>query len=110
MALDTTAGDGIARMVIEKRRRVHITLPSDVADAIDQFVGSGRRGQFIAEAVEQELWRRRLLVALDEMSGSLADADIPGWDTSESAAEWVRAIRRSEPLPGRSIAIDDCSS
>jgi hypothetical protein len=27
------------------------------------------------------------------MAGSLADVDIPGWDASEAAAEWVRALR-----------------
>lgn len=97
-------------MVSEKRRRVHITLPNDVVDTIDRLVGSGRRSQFIVDAVELELRRRRMTTALEVMSGSLAHADIPGWETPESAAAWVRASRRGEPLPGYSIAIDDCSS
>ena len=27
---------------------------------------------------------------------SLSEVDIPGWETSESAAEWVRASRKSD--------------
>jgi hypothetical protein len=27
------------------------------------------------------------------MAGSLADVAFPGWETSEAAAEWVRALR-----------------
>lgn len=94
----------------EKRCRVRVTLPNDIVAAIDQLIGSGTRRQFIADAIELELGRRRMSSALEEMSGSLADVNIPGWETPESAAAWVRAQRRGEPLPGSSIAIDDCTS
>jgi hypothetical protein len=88
---------------------VQITLSNDVIEAIDQWVGSDHRSQFIVDAVEWELYRRRMTAALEEMDGALADVDIPGWETPESAAAWVRALRRGEPLPGYSIAIDDCT-
>ena len=90
-----------------RRVRVHLTLPEDIVEAVDGLVGTGGRSQFIADAVELELRRRRLSAALEEMNGSLADVVIPGWETRESAAAWVRALRRGEPLPGFSIAIDD---
>jgi hypothetical protein len=37
------------------------------------------------------------LRSIDEFS-LLADVDIPGWETLEAAAEWVRALRRREPV------------
>jgi hypothetical protein len=73
-------------------------MPNDLVEAIDTLVGKRRRSQFIAEAVAAELRRRRLSAALAEMKGSLADVDIPGWETPESAAEWVRALRRGDPV------------
>jgi hypothetical protein len=60
---------------------------------IDAQVGSRNRNQFIQEAVEEKLRRQRLKASLAEMAGSLADVDIPGWEASEAAAEWVRALR-----------------
>ena len=40
--------------------------------------------------------RAKLRRVARRMAGSLADVDIPGWDTKEAAAEWVRALRRLE--------------
>jgi hypothetical protein len=36
----------------------------------------------------------KLIKAAEKAGGSLEHIDIPGWETSESAAEWVRALRR----------------
>ena len=91
-------------------RRVRVAIPNNMVEAVDALVGKRRRSQFIAETVAAELQRRRLSAALDEMDGSLADFDIPGWETPESAAEWVRAQRRGEPPFRISISIDDCAS
>ena len=38
--------------------------------------------------------RQKLVKAAEKAGGSLEHVDIPGWETSESAAEWVRALRR----------------
>jgi hypothetical protein len=76
-----------------KPRRVHVVLPEDLVAAIDTLVGKRHRSQFIAETVAAELRRRRLQSALAEMDGALADFDIPGWETPEAAADWVRAVR-----------------
>lgn len=74
-------------------RRTHVLLPENLVGEIDGLVGPRARSRFIAEAVEGEVRRRRLRAALREMDGDLADVDIPGWETPEAAAEWVRAIR-----------------
>lgn len=74
-------------------RRVHIMVPVNLLSALDATVGERRRSHFIVEAIATELRRRRLKSALAEMEGSLANVDIPGWETRESAAAWVRSLR-----------------
>jgi uncharacterized protein (DUF433 family) len=39
---------------------------------------------------------RKLLKAAEKVGGSLEHEDTPGWESSESTAEWVRASRRSD--------------
>lgn len=88
-------------MVIDEgpHRRVHVVMPESTVAAIDVIAGKRGRSQFITETVEAELRRRRLSAALAEMDGALADFDIPGWETPEAAAEWVRALRDGVPVP-----------
>jgi hypothetical protein len=90
-----------------KYRRIHVVLPVEMIDAIDAQVGPGKRSRFLLEVVEERLRRERLSAALDAMAGSLAGVDIPGWETRESAAAWVRAQRRGEPPFPIGIDIDD---
>lgn len=82
----------------ENMRRIHVLLPESLVKRIDEMVGKRERSSFIAEVLEDEVRRRRTRAALRELDGSLADVDIPGWETPEAAAEWVRAGRRGEPL------------
>lgn len=86
-------------MTVESgRRRVHIVLPDALLREIDARVGQRQRSAFIQEAIEEKLRREKLLESLDEMAGSLAGVDIPGWESSAAAAEWVRALRRADPV------------
>ncbi len=88
--------------------RTHVVMPDDLVEEVDRLVGRRRRSQFVTEAVRAKLQRERLLIAVEEVAGSLADVSIPGWETSESAAEWVRSLRRdsdrrtepAEPVEG----------
>jgi hypothetical protein len=73
-------------------------MPAELIEAVDAQVGPRGRSQFVQEAVEEKLRRQRLLNSLDEMAGSLADVDIPGWESPEATIEWVRALRRGEPV------------
>jgi metal-responsive CopG/Arc/MetJ family transcriptional regulator len=74
--------------------RTHVLLPKDVVEEIDRRVGPRRRSEFLTELAQKELRRRRLLEAFDRAAGSLVDVEIPGWETSESAEEWVGELRR----------------
>lgn len=86
-----------------KQRRAHIVMPAALLNAVDAEVGPRRRSQFVQEAVEEKLWRKRMLASLDEMAGSLKDADIPEWETSDAAAEWVRSLRRGDAADGAAV-------
>ena len=33
------------------------------------------------------------------LAGSLADVDIPGWETNEAAERWVEELRRADNFP-----------
>jgi metal-responsive CopG/Arc/MetJ family transcriptional regulator len=85
--------------VESRHRRVHVVMPESTVEAIDAIAGKRGRSQFITDTVEAELRRRRLSAALAEMDGALADFYIPGWETREAAAEWVRALRDGVPVP-----------
>ena len=73
-----------------------VRLPSELVAAIDAAVGAERRETFLIAAVREKLERRvKLLAAAERAAGSLKDVDIPGWETPEAAAAWVRGQRRS---------------
>lgn len=75
--------------------RTHVIIQRELVDAIDEFVGKRSRSRFFTEAVEEKLARARLAKAAKKVVGSLAGVNIPGWETSESAVEWVRASRKA---------------
>jgi len=77
-----------------KPRRVHIMLPDSLLEEIDAQVGPRKRSQFIQEAVSEKLARQCRDEAFERIVGSLKDVDIPGWETPEAAAQWVRDQRR----------------
>jgi len=76
--------------------RTHVVIPRELIEAVDGLVGRRGRSRFFAEAIEDKIARIRLARAAKKAAGSLADVDIPGWETSEAAAEWVRASRRAD--------------
>ena len=76
--------------------RTHVVIPKELVDSIDELVGRRSRSRFFSEAVEEKLARVKLSRAAKKVVGSLADVDIPGWETSEAASGWVRASRRAD--------------
>ena len=86
--------------------RAHMIIPEEVIAEVDELVGSRQRSKFVTEAVREKLGRERLARELDRVAGSLANVDIPGWETPEAATEWVRSSRRASDrrLPGRESA------
>ena len=69
--------------------RTHVILPTEIVSEVDRVVGSRKRSQFIASAVDEKLARLRLLVASAKAAGSLRHVSIPEWDTAEKTSQWV---------------------
>lgn len=74
--------------------RAHIILPDELIAEGDTLVGPRKRSRFVAEAIAHKLRHERLKAAAEAAAGSLVGVDIPGWETSKSAHEWVRRGRR----------------
>ena len=87
--------------VPSERRRAHVVIPSDLLQEIDVRVGQRKRSEFIQEAIEEKLGRMRRVEAFERVVGSVADGDIPEWETRESTAEWLRAIRQDRETDNR---------
>ena len=73
--------------------RVHIVLPDDVLEGVDKLVGPRGRSQFVAEATEELLQRKRLMKALEDLKDAPKDFGPPEWDTPEGTSAWVRSLR-----------------
>ena len=76
--------------------RTHVVIPAELVHSVDDLVGKRARSRFFAEAVAEKLARSRRATVLRNAAGALADRDIPGWETSEAAAKWVRASREAD--------------
>jgi hypothetical protein len=50
----------------------------------------------LAEDRSTKETRRKLIKAAEKAGGSLEHVDTPGWETSESAAQWVHDFRRAK--------------
>jgi metal-responsive CopG/Arc/MetJ family transcriptional regulator len=80
----------------KEKMRTHVVIPKALVETIDELVGKRHRSEFLTEAAEKEVRRLKLIKAAERAGGSLEHVDIPGWESSEAAAEWVRASRRSD--------------
>jgi Arc/MetJ-type ribon-helix-helix transcriptional regulator len=80
--------------IATRRRRAHVVMPDDLLQQIDARVGQRRRSEFIQDAVEEKLNRLRRIEAFERVVGSVADGEIPEWETRESTDEWLRELRQ----------------
>lgn len=75
-----------------KSKRAHVLLPQDLIKEIDSIVGPRRRSAFLVETARDAVRRTKLLRFLEQDAPSGRDKD-PA-ETSDSAARWVRQLRR----------------
>lgn len=84
--------------------RTHIVIPKELVEEVDRLVGPRRRSEFFVDAATEKMARLKLREVARKLGGSLADKENPGWETSESAAEWVRSLRRESDEKRRSTS------
>jgi metal-responsive CopG/Arc/MetJ family transcriptional regulator len=80
-------------MATKDMARAHVVMPRELLEQVDELVGSRKRSEFIAEAVEYKVRRERLGKALRESAGILDPADYPEW---EDSAAWVHNLRQAD--------------
>ena len=73
-------------------KRTHVVLAEQLVKEIDRLVGARQRSNFLAEAAEKELMRRRQIEALKAAAGAWKDKDHP--ELKQGSANWVRKMRR----------------
>lgn len=77
-----------------ERKMVPIRIPAHLLKDIDKHVGSRRRSQFIIEASERELVRRKQLEAIQAAAGAWKDEDHPELpDSVEGLREYLHKLR-----------------
>ena len=80
-----------------ERKMTPIRIPADLLRDIDEHVGPRQRSQFIIEASQRELIRRKQMEALQEVAGAWKVQDhpeLPG--TVEGLREYLRQLRDGE--------------
>jgi metal-responsive CopG/Arc/MetJ family transcriptional regulator len=87
-----------------RRKRAHIILPEDLLAEVDRLVGERGRSAFLAELVQREIQRRKLLAALREARGSWKLEDHS--ELAEGSEAFVERLRqeneaRLKSLPDR---------
>lgn len=82
--------------------RTHVVLPKELLDRIDALVGKRERSKFIAGCLDAAVRRAAVQEAIRAMRET-PGPEVPGWETSEAAHEWVRAGRRFESERERRI-------
>ena len=91
--------------VSTERRRAHVVLPSELLREIDALVGRRGRSRFIEEAASDKLQLLRRVAAF-ERAIAKPTVGVPEWETRESAAEWVRELRRESDERLQEIATE----
>jgi metal-responsive CopG/Arc/MetJ family transcriptional regulator len=79
--------------------RTHVILSEEVLEAIDQLFGKRGRSRFLEQAAREKLDRDALRKALDESFGIATGPRYEHWKDLETVKEWVRRVRRGEPVP-----------
>jgi hypothetical protein len=67
-------------------------MPADLLASVDKLVGKRGRSQFIADATEREVIRRRQLLALDRATGAWSKGDHP--ELAGGVPQHVRRLRK----------------
>lgn len=78
-------------------RRINVTFPDDLVEAIDRFVPPRKRNSFIVEATAVALRRAQLTRTLEELRREPAwtDENHPKLMTVEDVDRYVRSLRES---------------
>jgi len=80
-----------------EKRRINVTFPADLLEALDKFVPSRKRNHFIVEATEEALRRLQLARVLEGLREEPAwtDENHPDLMTVQDVDRYVRRLRET---------------
>jgi len=76
------------------QKRAHIVLPSNLLSEVDALVGPRGRSAFVAETIEQEIRRRRLLQILNNPKSILEKKEYP--ELRKGGVAFERRLRKQD--------------
>jgi len=77
------------------KTKVHLVLPREILEEVDQIAGKRKRSFFIAEATREKLQRERFLKTLEETQGAWSDKNHPDLKTARDIEQYVSDKRQS---------------
>ena len=72
-----------------EKERLNLYLPKSLVDDLREIVPARERTQFVIDVLERELYRRKLMAALDASYGAWGDQDHPELKTGEDIDRWI---------------------
>jgi hypothetical protein len=86
-------------------RRIHIVVPEQLVDEIDNIVDRRGRSRFIVQAAETALDRVRQIAAIEKATGNWKSRNHP--ELAQRAARWVSQLRKeSDTQRDRFVGVD----
>ena len=76
------------------QKRAHIVLPSNLLSEVDALVRPRGRSAFVAETIEQEIRRRRLLQILNDPKSILEKKEYP--ELRKGGVAFERRLRKQD--------------
>jgi hypothetical protein len=76
------------------QKRAHIVLPSNLLSEVDALVGPRGRSAFVAETIQQEIRRRRLLEILNDPKPILNKKEYP--EMRKGGVAFERRLRKQD--------------
>lgn len=80
-------------ITIANKRRINVTFPEPLLEAMEAVIAPRERNAFIVEATERALRQERLLKAIEKSSGAWSDERYPELRTNEDIDRYVRRLR-----------------
>jgi hypothetical protein len=77
--------------------RITVLLPADISQTLREVVPTRQRSRFVAQAVERELRRLQLDIALQASAGAWQDIDYPELVDGPAIERWLAESRQQMP-------------
>ena len=85
--------------------RTTIVFPADVAARLRELVPSGRRSEFVADAVDERLRGMQFSQACRHTSGAWKDEDHPELQTFDDLRQYMRELRGPDHSPTQDVVL-----